>query len=386
MENNIQEKYAVGLMSGTSLDGIDAALAKISECGLNTKLELVDFISVPISDDLRKRILEASHPSTSNVALITSLNFELGKAFSDAVSVLLEKSKFKGNLDFIASHGQTIYHMPIASGDFVRSTLQIGDPSYLAFDHHTQVVFNFRVMDMVAGGEGAPLVPYSEYVLYRNEQRNVLLQNIGGIGNVTVLNRGCSLDDVWAFDTGPGNMMMNAAVSYFYRESYDRNGEFAKQGQIINQLFEELIASPYLKQTPPKSTGRELFGEDVVQEYCKRYGARPNDVIRTLTYFTAYTISQSYRDFIFVPNEDYEIIIGGGGAYNPVLMNDIRNFLPGYNVKTQEDIGFSSDAKEAIAFIILGNETLYGNTSNAPKATGAKQSVILGQICPNPHK
>ena len=382
MENNL--KYAVGLMSGTSLDGVDAALVSIKGAGDETVITLLDFTSVPMDPSLRAKILQASDPSTSNVALITSLNFELGALFSAAVGAVLSKANFTKPLDFVASHGQTIYHMPNPEPGNVKSTLQIGDPSQIAYDHKTQVVFNFRVMDIVAGGEGAPLVPYSEYLLYKDDGVDVLLQNIGGIGNVTVLPVHEGIDAVWAFDTGPGNMMMNAATHYFYGEAYDKDGAYGAQGQLIDTLFETLAHDPYLDLVPPKSTGREVYGEGVVEAICKRYANRANDVIHTLTYFTAYTIAYAYKRFILNDAKKYRVVLGGGGAYNPTLVAMIAGLLEGIEVITQEDLGYSSDAKEAIAFAILGNQTLAGLPANVPGATGAKEYVVLGQICPNP--
>lgn len=373
-------RYAIGLMSGTSLDGIDVVLTTIEGTGKNTKLEVIAFDSYDLDANLRDRIQKASHPDTSSVDLICSLNFEIGKAHSDAVTKLLTQIDFKEKIDFIASHGQTIYHIPNPVAPLVKSTLQIGDPSFLAYEHKTDVIFNFRVMDIVDGGDGAPLVPYAERILYHDETKTRLLQNIGGIGNVTNVAKN---GDLSAFDTGPGNMMMNAAVMYYYNEGYDKNGQYALQGKLIDALYEELINHPYLKLTPPKSTGREMFGEDVVQALCERFENK-NDVIYTLTRFTAYTIAQSYKDFIFPTHDVDQIIIGGGGAYNPVLLDLIRAELPGYDVITQEDLGFSSDAKEAIAFVILGNETLNKKANNEPNATGSKHPMILGQIAPNP--
>ena len=373
-------RYAVGLMSGTSLDGIDAALVEISGSGIDTELELIGFSSLDIPEEVRERILQASHIETSNVALICELNVQLGDLFSQAVGKVVADSGFVGKLDFVASHGQTIHHLPQSE---YPSTLQIGDPSQIAYDHNVTVVFNFRMMDMIAGGDGAPLVPYSEYVLYTDKEKSRLLQNIGGIGNVTVLPKGADLISIRAFDTGPGNMMMNAAVKYYYNELYDKDGLYAKKGTLIPELYESLCSEPFLKIVPPKSTGRELFGEGRVKTICDAYD-NANDVIHTLTKFTAYTIAQSYRDFVFPHTEIDEIIVGGGGAYNPVLMDMIRTELPEYTVIRQEDLGYSSDAKEAIAFAILGNETLHNKPSNVPSATGAKTPVILGQIQPKP--
>lgn len=381
----MRTQYGVGIMSGTSLDGIDVALVKIEGQTPNIKLELVDFYSEDMDTDIRQRILQLSNPNTANLIELTSMNLELGYIFSKAVKNMLAQSNFKGDIDFIASHGQTIYHNPVPNEKFIKSTLQIGDPSPIAYEHNVPVVFNFRMMDIVAGGEGAPLVPFTEFVLYSNSKHTRLLQNIGGIGNVTVLDKDAKLNDVWAFDTGPGNMMMNAAVEYFYSEPYDKDAMYAKQGKLIDELYNLLISDPYLDIMPPKSTGREYYTKEKVEEICKKYNS-PNDVIYTLTKFTAYTIADSYRKFIFNKHNVDEIIIGGGGAYNPLLMKLIQSLLPEYKVIKQEELGFSSDAKEAIAFALLGYTTLNNEYNNAPTATGANEFVILGQIQPKPKK
>lgn len=380
----METKYAVGLMSGTSLDGIDAALVEIKGSGTETSCTLIHFVTLEIPKEIRQRILRASVPETSRVDEICSLNFELGHLFNDATTKVLTESNFKGSLDFVASHGQTLYHLPNPSNQLMKSTLQIGDPSIIAFHHKVPVVFNFRVMDIVAGGDGAPLVPYSEFLMYREKHKTVLLQNIGGIGNVTVIPKNAQLDDLYAFDTGPGNMMMNAATSHYHNELYDKNGLHAKKGTLIEALYQKLLNHPYLKLEPPKSTGRELFGEHLVSKLYKE-GYDADDVIYTLTKFTAHSITDAYKRFIMPKHTIDKVIIGGGGAYNPVLLEEIRMMLPDdIMVCTQEDLGFSSDAKEAIAFAILGNETLAGRSSNVPSATASKEHMILGQICPNP--
>ena len=287
------KKIGIGLMSGTSLDGVDAVLVEIENYGVETKVEVLDFISYPMSDDLKQRILENCVPETSSVDAITSLNVELGELWCDAVQYLLDHSSWSKPVDFIASHGQTIYHQPKPLNSFVRSTLQIGDPSTLAYRFKTDVVFNFRMMDMVDGGDGAPLVPYSEYLLYHSNEETTLLQNIGGIGNVTVIPKGSTLDDVRAFDTGPGNMMINAATAYYYNEAYDKDGNYAKQGKLIPELLNNLLKHDYLQIQPPKSTGREMFGEEYVKQICDIYPASANDVIATLTHFAALTSANS---------------------------------------------------------------------------------------------
>ncbi|GAA5097012.1 anhydro-N-acetylmuramic acid kinase AnmK [Wohlfahrtiimonas larvae] len=376
--------YAIGMMSGTSLDGIDVALVDLSGCDENTTCELIHYKSYPYDSVTQQEILAASHIETSNVALICSLNFKLGKLYSEAVTQFLKEFNVQSPLEFIAIHGQTIHHLPNPTNGLTHSTLQIGDPAQLAFDHKTIVVSNFRPMDMIAGGNGAPLVPYTEYLLFRDSQKNRVLQNIGGIGNVTVLPKNCTEDEIFAFDTGPGNMMINAAMQYFFQKDYDDRGNVAKQGKIIPELLKNLQSHPYFDKLPPKATGRELFGEDVVNKICVHYHQFPNDVIHTLTELTAWSIADSYQKFIMPKLVIDEVIIGGGGAYNQFLMDRLSYNLPNITVKRQEDIGLSSDAKEAIAFAILGNQTIHSRPSNLMSATGAKIPVILGNITPNP--
>lgn len=376
--------YAIGMMSGTSLDGIDVALVDLSGCDENTTCELIHYKSYPYDATTQQEILAASHIETSNVALICSLNFKLGKLYSEAVTQFLKEFNFQSPLEFIAIHGQTIHHLPNPMSGLTHSTLQIGDPAQLAFDHKTTVISNFRPMDMIAGGNGAPLVPYTEYILFRDPNKNRLLQNIGGIGNVTVLPKNCTEDEMFAFDTGPGNMMINAAMQYFYQKDYDHNGEIATSGKIIPELLKNLQSIPYFNEAPPKATGRELFGEHLVNEICQKYYQSPNDVINTFTELTAWSIADSYQKFVMPKLHIDEVIVGGGGAYNQFLMDRLSYNLPNIAVKRQEDIGLSSDAKEAIAFAILGNQTIHRRPSNLMSATGAKVPIILGNITPNP--
>lgn len=374
------KKTILGIMSGTSLDGIDIAMLEVTGSSASTQFEVTGYRGYPYDDAVRERILAASHPKTSNVELLCSLNFELGVIYSAAVRKFMEDEQYTGPIDLVGLHGQTVYHIPQKPS----STLQIGTASQLAFDHHTTVVSNFREMDIAAGGEGAPLVPYTDFLIYRSDDKGILLQNIGGIGNVTVLPKASGIEDVWAFDTGPGNIMINAAAQYYYNQDYDKNGDYARKGHVIQELLDSLKEHPYLKLHPPKSTGREMFGETYVKTLCERYPEQADDVIRTLTDYAAYTIAHAYRTHIFAHTHIDTIILSGGGAYNPVLVEAIQNYLSEYSVFTQEDIGYSSDAKEAIAFALLANETIYGVANNVPSATGAKHAVILGQITPNP--
>lgn len=380
--------YAIGLMSGTSLDGIDAALCEVEGSGKDTKIKLIDFITYPMDSQLIEKIRKACFKETSSVDLICSLNFEIGQAFSDAVTALLKKANMTSSqIDFIASHGQTIYHQPIADDDHVLSTLQIGEAAVIAYEHNCQVISNFRVMDMAAGGQGAPLVPYSEYVLYAKENTNICLLNLGGIGNVTWLNGSMDPDTILAFDTGPANMMINAAMKHFYGKSYDNNGEIAAKGKVILPLLEELQNDPYFELEPPKSTGRELFGEDRTLALIEKYNnASKEDLVHTFTRFTAWCVAYHVKKYLSIEKPLDLLLVGGGGAHNLTLMRLLQEELPGVEVLSQDDYGYSADAKEAIAFIVMGNETIHGNPSNVRSATGSKEMVILGNITPKPRK
>lgn len=387
-DKGVERMYAVGLMSGTSLDGIDAALCEIQGHGTNTQIRLVAFITAPLGEALTAKIKAACFKETSSVDLLCSLNFELGQAFSDAVSQVLKKAGMKSSdLSFIASHGQTVYHQPFADETHVSSTLQLGEASVIAYRHQCPVVSDFRVMDMAAGGQGAPLVPYSEFVLYSQPHKNIALLNLGGIGNVTWLDGSMDMSHIMAFDTGPGNMMINAAMKKLYGLDYDEDGKIAASGQMIPELLASLQADAYFKLDPPKSTGREWFGEDrtgnLVMQY--QHEAKEN-IIHTLTYFTAWSVAWHVQHYLAVPQPLEKLIVGGGGAHNLTVMKMLSELLPGVQVLTQDEYGYHSDAKEAIAFVIMANETLHGSPSNVMSATGAKEPVILGKITPAPGK
>ncbi len=376
--------YIAGIMSGTSLDGIDVALVHIEGSGVESKVKLIHFITVPFCNDMKNEIQQALSIENSNVQLICSLNFKLGLCFANAVREVCKEANFPlGQLNLIGSHGQTIYHQPKHDGNMIPSTLQIGEPAVIAYETNTTVISNFRTMDIAAGGQGAPLVPYSEIILYRHPTKNRLLQNIGGIGNVTIIPSHLSDKNVIAFDTGPGNMVIDEMCQRLFQLSYDQNGKIAKQGVIVDEILTYCMNHSFLKMNPPKSTGREQFGEEFVSELLKRYERHSKEnIVMTVTMFTARSIVHQYKEFILPYYEIDEVILGGGGSYNRTLVEMIRNGLKEEKCALflQEDIGYSSEAKEAIAFAILANETHHRNPSNVPSATGAKQSVVLGNI------
>ena len=375
-------RLVVGLMSGTSADGIDAALTRITGFGSSTIAEQLGFFFLPFDKATRQAVLEICSGKSGGSREICLLGTHLGKLYAQAVRELLNVTGTE-QVDLIGCHGQTVYHIPEPTeylGTSIRGTLQIGDPSYLAEEFGCAVVSDFRIRDMAAGGLGAPLVPYTEFILYRSETEDVALQNIGGIGNVTFLPAGCTLEDVTAFDTGPGNMVMDALAAKITGGAmgYDDGGRLAASGKIIPDLLEWMLSDPYLSKQPPKTTGREDYGSAYVEKLLS-FGSHPLiDILTTATAFTARSIALSLRRF--PPRLPKRLIVGGGGSRNPTLLRFLQEALPEVIVQTQEDLGFSSDAKEAVAFAILANDALFGSCNNAPAATGANHGVVMGRI------
>ena len=375
-------RLVVGLMSGTSADGIDAVLTRITGSGLSTEVKQLGFCFLPFDRPTRQAILKICRGESGGSREICLLGTHLGKLYVQAVRELL-KATGAETVDLIGCHGQTVYHIPEAVdylGCATRGTLQIGDPSYLAEVFHCPVISDFRIRDMAAGGLGAPLVPYTEFLLYRSETEDVALQNIGGIGNVTLLPAGCPLDQVTAFDTGPGNMVMDALAAKLTGGAmdYDDGGKLAASGRVIPELLEWMLSDPYLAKEPPKTTGRENYGAEYVEKLLS-IGSYPLiDILTTATAFTARSIALGLRRF--APRLPARLVVGGGGSRNPTLLAFLREALPEVQVQTQEDLGLSSDAKEAVAFAILANDALFAIPNNAPSATGAKHPVVMGRI------
>jgi len=375
-------KYCIGIMSGTSLDGIDVALCKIKGFGVDTDIKLIKLKTYPYSDELLVDIKKSLNLKTSDAQFLCSLNFKLGKEYALATNALIkEQGMDNSDISFIANHGQTIYHQTQDKDGLVKSSLQLGDAATIAYECKTTVVSNFRAGDIAAGGDGAPLVPFVDYLLYRSKDKSIALHNVGGIANTTILPKDCDIEDVTAFDTGPGNMMINQAMEVLYRKAYDNNGDIASTGGLIVEMFDELMANDYLSQEPPKSTGRELFGVEYTDSIIKKYSNQPNqDIVHTLTVFAAESIIKAYKDLVLPIQDLDQIIFTGGGAYNKFLIGYIKAQLPSIEVLTFEDVNESSDAKEAIAFAVLGNETLNHSYNNCPSATGARNKVVLGQV------
>ena len=372
---------AIGVMSGTSLDGVDVVLCRLEGALSQLKVEVVDSLTLAYPPALLARVKHIVDQKPTTIADISSLNFELGHWYADAIETLLSQTSVTPSaIEFIANHGQTLYHEPKAEADRVDSTLQMGESSVIAYRLGIDVIDNFRVMDVAAHGQGAPLVPFSERVLYQAFPKPLALLNLGGIANVTFLDE----EDTLAFDCGPANMMINEAMQRFYQKPYDQDGQIAAQGSVHQGLLERMMKHPFLAQKPPKSTGREAFGQPYVNTLLKQYSTvAPADVVATFTAFTALSIEQALT---FLPKPLTTLVVSGGGVHNSYLMNLLRKRLDPTPVLTQEELGYSSDMKEAIAFVVLGYAFKQGQASNVPAVTGAQHAVILGKLTPKPHE
>ena len=378
----------VGLMSGTSMDGITAALVDIRDLpGGSEKLrvELVAHETVPFSMELRERLITLSE--SGSIQELCVLNFYLGELFADAALRVIKKAgKCPHEVDLIGSHGQTVCHLPRGldtAGEFSRpSTLQIGEIDVIAERTGITTVGDFRPRDMAAGGEGAPLIPYVDYVLFADPERSRVLLNIGGIANVTYLPAGVDLNGVKAFDTGPGNMVIDRIVQEVSggKKRFDMDGAMAASGRIDQEFLRELMQHPFIHRPPPKSTGREEFGESFANQLFKearRRGLGPEDLVATVTAFTVESIVENCRRFLG-PFE--ELIASGGGAYNLTIMRWLAERLPGVKVTTTEEYGIPVQAKEAVGFAVLAYQALKKRPNNVPAATGAKKHVVIGKI------
>jgi anhydro-N-acetylmuramic acid kinase len=386
----------IGLMSGTSVDGIDAALVEITGNpyegnSVSGRVKLLAFENKPFPEKVRNQIFELFQAGNATVDKVGYMNFLLGELYAGAACSVAQKAGLSiKEIDCIGSHGQTIYHHPkhiIKDGYPIGYTVQIGEGAVITQRTKVPCVSDFRVGDMAAGGQGAPLVPFTEYVLYRSSNETILLQNIGGIGNITVLPKNCSLSDVYAFDTGPGNMIMDGIITRFTGgvKTMDENGKTAAAGRVDTVLLEELKSHPYFNEKPPKSTGREMFGEEFIEKFYEKIkyrGISLQDTMATAAEFTAWSIMEGCRKFILPFYKADKLYIGGGGSYNTALVEKIHKSMEnlGVSVLIQEDIGFNSDAKEAVAFALLADCTIAGRYNSVPSVTGAANPVILGKI------
>ncbi len=376
----------LGLMSGTSADGIDAALCEITGAPPNLRAWILHAITHPYPDGFQNRILDACLPERSRVDDLCQLNADLGEQFADAVQhVLASAKRSPAEIDLIGSHGQTVWHRVQTDGQ-VSATLQITEAAIIAERTGITTISNFRPRDVAAGGQGAPLTGYADWLLLRHQDRWRAVQNIGGIGNVTFLPPlADNTSSPLAFDTGPGNALIDSAVSLITGStlSYDRDGRLAARGTVDDPWLQTLLAHPYYARRPPKTTGRELFGQRMAHALVTEGRARGLDdpgIVATLTALTAASIADAYQRFAPAPVS--EVILGGGGARNPILVDMLRARLTPAVVITHKDIGLDSDNKEALVFALLAYETWHARPGNHPALTGADHPVILGQITP----
>lgn len=385
-ERLIQKKsrLVVGLMSGTSLDGVDVAVAEISGSGRSLSMVPRGFASIPYKAELREMLLRNSDPTTSSVLEISQLNARLPYAYADAVRTVVSESGYRlADIDLIGSHGQTIHHVPDpqeVAGLPTRSTLQIGDPSVLANLLDVPVVGDFRTADMALGGQGAPLVPYFDYVYFGAEDEARGLLNIGGIANLTVLGRGAGPDDVIAFDTGPGNMMVDVLARYYFDLPYDEHGALAARGTVDQSKVADILNQEYFTRRPPKSTGREAFG----QEFAQAMGLLnmdEYDALATATALTAFSVYQAYARFVRDQTTLDALIVSGGGVHNAMMMDHLAQSFAPIRVTRVDEFAVDPDAKEALCFAVLAHETVNGVATSLPSVTGATRSAILGKIC-----
>jgi anhydro-N-acetylmuramic acid kinase len=376
-----------GIMSGTSADGIDVAVVRIAPGKLRPKLVLVAHEGFRFAAPLRRAVLAAMNASSTSTAELARLNWRLGIAYAEAVQATIKRHKVK--LDLIGCHGQTLYHQARAAsyaGRKFACTWQAGEAQVIAATLGIPVVSNFRPADMLAGGQGAPLVSLLDYTLFAHPTRGRVLQNIGGIANLTAIAAGAGADAVMAFDTGPGNMVIDALMEELFGRRFDRNGELAARGNLLAPALKAALRNPYFQLKPPRTTGREQFGRAYAARFlaaCRRLSNKPEDAIATATALTAETIAMSYSKFVKRRmGGSVDFIVSGGGVRNATLMAMLAQRLEpmGCELAASEDFGLPAEAKEAAAFALLAWQTWHRLPGNVPAATGAKRAAILGQI------
>jgi anhydro-N-acetylmuramic acid kinase len=383
-----------GVMSGTSADGVDVALCRISPGADETpRIKLIGALGFPYPKPLRTAVLAAMDAKAISTAEMSRLHWHLGEVYANAVEKTTKQFGIKVNL--VGCHGQTVYHQGAPTkylGKPVRCTWQIGEASVIAERLHVPVVSDFRPADLAAGGQGAPLVPILDYVMFRSSRLNRVLQNLGGIANMTAIPAGATGNDVIAFDTGPANVAIDGCVAKLFGRSFDRNGNIARRGSIHRTIVEKLMQSSYFSAPPPKSCGREEFGGMFVDRFiamCRKAGAKDVDIVATATALTAESILDAYRRFVWPYLSQkasiargVEYVVAGGGTRNATLMNMLRLGLEpmGVKVRLMEDLGVPAQAKEGIAFALMAWLTWNGLSGNVPSATGAMRPVILGKV------
>lgn len=377
-----------GIMSGTSADGIDVAIVRIEPHGKRPRLTLLAHEGFPFAAPLRRAILAAMNASSTSTAELARLNWRLGLAYAEAVTSTLQRHKLP--IELIGCHGQTLYHQPVGApyaGRTFACTWQAGEAQAISSALRIPVVSNFRPADMLAGGQGAPLVPLLDYVLFADSKRGRVLQNIGGIANLTAIRAGACPESLIAFDTGPGNMIIDALTLELFGKSYDRDGALAACGTVIEPVLSVALRDSYYRRKPPRTAGREQFGREYADAFlknCRKLSSKAEDAIATATALTAESIARSYAQFVRSAMRDraVDFIVSGGGARNRTLIRMLANRLEplGCALADSDSFGLPVEAKEAAAFALLAWQTWNRLPGNVPAATGAERPVILGQI------
>jgi anhydro-N-acetylmuramic acid kinase len=380
-----------GVMSGTSADGINVALLRLPENARGQKcprFALLGHEEYPFPAPVRRAILALMNAELARVADLARLNFLLGELYAEAVAKTARNHRVK--IDLVGCHGQTLYHQGTVErfhGRKLAVTWQTGEGAVIAARLGVPVVSDFRPADIAAGGKGAPLVPFLDYLLYRDQGVDRSAQNIGGIANLTAIPAGASLGQVLAFDTGPGNMVMDAVMEELFGRRYDRDGKVAASGRVLDGVIARLLRARFFRQKPPRTAGREEFGREYVGRFLQMcHGASKPDVVATATALTARSIADAVARFVLprfgVRRRDHEMIVSGGGAKNPTLMAMLRDEIAalGIALHFSDEFGIPAEAKEAVAFALLAHETWHRRPSNVPSATGAKRAAILGKI------
>lgn len=377
LERAIQkhQRLCVGLISGTSVDAAEAALCRIEGTGANVRLSLVAHVSAPFEPALVRQVL-----ATSTAREVCELNFVLGERFADAALQVIAKAGLTPEqVDVIGSHGQTLCHLPAPLAE-TPSTLQVGEASVICERTGIPTICDFRVRDVAAGGEGAPLIPYMDWAVFRTPGAHRALQNIGGIANLSVV--GDRLEETVAFDTGPGNMVLDALARRATKGELacDLDGQLSRRGTVLPGLLEELLAHPFLRKEPPKSAGRESFGETLVAGLWERFGDRPYDLIATALAFTVEATARAYETWIFPRFRLEGVYLSGGGSRHPMMFEALTKRLAPVPVRKLQVLGFPEEAKEAACFALLASEWLSGTAQNVPSATGARRPVVMGKV------
>ncbi len=379
-----EQRLIIGLMSGTSLDGLDVALCQFAGSGQNTTVKLLEFETVDFTEEIKQEIRKVFAKQSIDFPLLCMLNPWIGQLHGRLVNHCLKKWGIPSSkIDLIASHGQTVMHMPKRlhkNNTFPNSTLQIGDADHLAVETKIITLSDFRQKHCAVGGEGAPLALYGDYLLFSSPEENRILINIGGIANFTFLPSSGNFEHVFATDTGPGNTLIDAFMQKHFGKAYDENADTAKKGQLIPELFERLLDHPYFAEAVPKTTGPELFNLDFLQNATNslKKPIKKEDILYTLCHFTATTLTNQIRNSVKLDASTC-VYLSGGGMHNPLLVTLIRQFLPDTAVKNMNELGISGDAKEAVLFATLANETVAGETGFlSPRSE--KESFFMGKI------